>query len=226
MKNISLMMMMAFLLAFTACEEDVETFGRGDKTMTVRPGGPGDKVVVPGELPYPKIIRRTYIPEYDLFSDTRCNAIRIEWPAYEEGVDPEMIPDLLTTATQSLYSFNYAKSDPVIKASLDFSLYHENKLQTPYNTPGLYPLGGYTGEFPKFVKHNIGKETIEHWVTERPGHFESYYKNSKEPKTDEVDYQAGDFFLMYLDKKNLYGGVRIVSESPRIIEVYIAEQNI
>lgn len=218
--------MIGLSLVFTACQEDVETFGRGDKTVVTRPEGPGDKAIPLGGLPYPKIIRRTYIPEYDPFANTRCQAIRIEWPLYEADVDPEMIPDLLTTATRSLYTFNYVESDPVIKASLDFSLYRENKLQIPNNTPGLYPLGGYTGEFPRFVKHNIGKETIKHWATERPSHFEYYYKNSKEPKTDEVDYQAGDFFLMYLDKKNRYGGVRIVSESPRIIEVYIAEPNI
>ena len=221
-------MMTALSLVFTACQEDVETLGRGDKTMPTRPGGPGGKVVNPGggEYAYPKIIRRTYVPEYEPWANTRCQAIRIEWPLYEEEVDSEMIPDLLATATRSLYTFNYVESDPVLKANLDFSLYRENKLQIPYNTAGLYPLGGYTGEYPSFVKHNIGRETIEHWVTERPSQFESYYKNSKDPKTDEVDYQEGDFFLMYLDKKNRYGGVRIVSESPRIIEVYIAEPNL
>lgn len=225
LKKLTLFALLALSLAQTACQEDVDTLDRTGKVGVLQPSRPGDFTDDPDALPGVKIIRRTYIPSSSLFAHTHCHAVRIEWPEYDEDADPEMIPDLLATATQSLYDVNYLYNDPAKKANLDFSLYRENKLQTPYNTPGLYPLGGYTGDNPRFAKYNASLETIKKMAIERPSLFESYYKDTMGAKPDEVDYQAGDFFLVWLSEKNRYGGVRIVSETPRIIEVYIAEPN-
>ncbi|WP_232325938.1 hypothetical protein [Spirosoma montaniterrae] len=60
-------------------------------------------------------------------------------------------------------------------------------------------------------------------MTERPDKFETYWvDNSNEPPV----YQQGDLFLFKLTEQHLYGGIRIVSMTPRIIEVYLAVPNI
>lgn len=56
-KIVSFMFVMALLLAFTACQEDVETLGPDSKTIPrTRPGDITDQ---PGGLPYPNIIKHT-----------------------------------------------------------------------------------------------------------------------------------------------------------------------
>ncbi len=226
-KNVSFIAMMALALAFTACQEDVETLGRNDKAMTKHPGGPGNKATPLGELGTPKVIARTYIPRYDHFANELCRTWRIEWPTYEAGVDPARIPSLFASGNGTLSSINHLSGATAEdKAGLDFSLYYDNMLKIPFSVGEIWPIsGGYTAEVPYFVKYDLPLSTIIHWVTERPSQFENYWDRI-EGESDEVSYQEGDFFLMWLSESNRYGGIRIVSENPRIIEVYIAEPNL
>lgn len=116
---------------------------------------------------------------------------------------------------------------PWNKAKLDLSLYYDNMLKTPYYVDELWSWDeGYTAEVTRFVKHDISLKDLQKWVIQRPSMFEYHYTSNEEAKSEEVAYQAGDFFLMWLTDENLYGGVRIVSASPqKIIEVYIAKPN-
>lgn len=219
-------MMIALLLVFTACQEDVEIFGRGDKTVVTRPEGPGDKAIPPGGLPYPEITEWTHVSEYTQFGNYRTRNWRIEWPEYNDDVNVEMIPSLFSIDGGTLNSINYLNSiHPSNKAKLDFSLYYDNKLTTPHSVGEIWHWNeDYTAEKPRFVKYNVKLDDLKDWVTKRPAHFATYYKDTNAPKTDEVSYEEGDVFLMWLTDRNLYGGIRIVSESPRIIEVYVAEE--
>ncbi len=145
---------------------------------------------------------------------------------YEAGVDPARIPSLFASSNGTLSSINHLNGATAAeKAKLDFSLYYDNMLKIPFSVGEIWPLDGdYTAEVPYFAKYNIPLSTIKHWVTERPAQFENYWDYAK-GKGDEVSYEAGDFFLMWLSESNRYGGIRIVAENPRIIEVYIAEVN-
>lgn len=227
-KEMLFLLMMTLSLAFTACEEDVETVSINDKTAKVRPQGPDD-IKQPGGLPYPEIIENVYISDIELFAHTLCYAYRIEWPAYANDVDTDQIPSLFSANGGSLNSLNYMKSiDPENKAKLDLSLYYNNMLKTPYYVDGLWSLNeDYTAEVTRFVKHDISLEHLEDWVTQRPSQFEYHFTHNDEAKSEEIAYQEGDVFLMWLTDDNLYGGVRIVSTSPqKIIEVYITKPNI
>jgi hypothetical protein len=62
-------------------------------------------------------------------------------------------------------------------------------------------------------------------ATERPELFEIYYDDDQNTFW-ESEYEAGDFFLFkVMSEVPTFGGVRIVSESPRIIEVFYAVPN-
>ncbi|MEM6845729.1 MAG: hypothetical protein AAF632_26200 [Bacteroidota bacterium] len=227
-KQLTFLLITTISLAFTACQEEVETLSINNKISRLPQDGPGGFTGKPGGLPYPNIIEKVYISDIDMFDHTRCRAYRIEWPEYTEDVDPNWIPSLFSADGGSLNSINYLNNtDPANKAKLDLSLYYDNMLKTPYYVAEIWPWHEpYTAETTRLVKYNLSLKNIRDWVTQRPSLFESYYNNSKDTKSEEVTYQEGDFFLMWLTNDDLYGGVRIVSESPRIIEVYIAEPNI
>ncbi|MEM9834200.1 MAG: hypothetical protein AAF944_26440 [Bacteroidota bacterium] len=227
-KQLTILVMTALSLTFTACEEDAEILGRRDKIATIRPQNPGNITDQPGGLPYPNIIENTYISDIAMFDHTRCRAYRIEWPEYANDVDVDWIPSLFSADGGSLNSINYMNSiHPSNKAKLDLSLYYDNMLKTPYYVSEIWPWNeDYTAETTRFIKYDLSLDNLHDWVTQRPSLFESYYNYQKGVKSEEVSYQQGDFFLMWLTNDNLYGGVRIVSETPRIIEVYIAEPNI
>ncbi|MGB3587664.1 MAG: hypothetical protein WBA23_14040 [Tunicatimonas sp.] len=219
--------MLGFVLALTACQEDVETLGRGDRTIVTQPGGPGGKVVNPGggEHAYPKIIERTYIPDGH-FVRTKCIAWRIEWPNYGGSVDTDQIPSFFKTSNGSLNSLAYLLStDPANKKNVNFSLYLDEKIQAANDMGELWPWPeSIETTSVYFGKIDMPVSTIKFWATERPSQFENYWDQVDSIET-EVDYQEGDFFIYQIPDENLFGGIRIVSESPRIIEVYHAVPN-
>lgn len=78
-------------------------------------------------------------------------------------------------------------------------------------------------EIPYFALSAQPLDNIIDWVTERPNLFELYWPGGNQT---ELSYSESDFIQFYLTKAGLYGGIRIVSMEPRIIEVYLAVPNI
>lgn len=101
-------------------------------------------------------------------------------------------------------------------------------LKTPYYVSEIWPwYESYTANTTNFTKYDVELANLYNWVTQRPQMFELRYNEvSYEDKHDKVTYEEGDFFLLHIQEKNRYGAIRIVSESPRIIEIYITEPNI
>jgi hypothetical protein len=188
--------------------------------------GPGSFTDHPNgdRYPYPEIIKNKYIPPYDLFSHTHCMAWRITWPAYAGSADVAKIPTVFATGNGALNSFYYLDNvDPLNTYKTKFSLYYENKVATS-NT--MWDELKYTFYAPAnsmesvwFAKVDQPVDIIQFWVTERPDQFENHWPGNE---GEELTYGEGDFFIYYLTDQNLYGGIRIVSMSPRIIEVYLA----
>ncbi|MGA0557798.1 hypothetical protein ACO2Q8_14170 [Larkinella sp. VNQ87] len=182
-------------------------------------------------LPYPTITRRTFIPDYDLWAHTKCHTWRIEWPEYPAGTDPNKIPTVFTLSNGALNSFDYLNAQSASNTyKTHFNLYHNAQLEMSSTLWDelIYSFNaGDQMEITWFNKTNISVKSLEHWVKERPALFENnWVDNNQEPPV----YQQGDIFLfkvMNLDPTilNRYGGIRIVSMSPRIIEVYLAVPN-
>jgi hypothetical protein len=201
----------------------------GGKTLEGVDERPGGFTSHPGgwRYPYPDIIKKEFIPPYKLFAHTKCFAWRITWPDYEASADIEKIPTVFNTGNGALNSFYYLNNvDPENTYNSKFNLYYENKLAS---SSGLWDELDYTFGAPagtmetvRFAKFDLSVKEIQYWVEERPELFEINYPGVGD---EEVEYESGDFFIYYLTDQMLYGGVRIVSMSPRIIEVYFAVPN-
>lgn len=225
----------AMIMIFLAgCEENLmtrnnqpvlgKTFGGGG-----RDEGPGSYTDHPNgdRYPYPTIIKKVYIPPYDLFAAKKCLAWRIEWPDYAGSADIEKIPTVFAM-NGALNSFYYLNNvDPANTYKTKFSIYYDEKVAS---SNGLWDELDYTFNAPsnsmetvRFAKVDEPLEDIQFWVEERPDQFENYWPGSSDV---ELDYSAsGDFFIFHLTDQQLYGGIRIASMDPRIIEVYLAVPN-
>lgn len=182
-------------------------------------------------LPAPSIIKQTFIPTYSPFSETKCHAWRITWPTYPAGTDPNLIPTVFTTSSGGLNSFHFLNNTSATTTyKTNFNLYNNAKVETANTlwTELKYTFDGLQNmETTRFYKSSYTVKTIEYMVKERPSLFESYFNNVQDVNNlyTEFTYQQGDIFLYKLEKQNRYGGVRIVSMTPRIIEVYLTEPN-
>ncbi|WP_229320807.1 hypothetical protein [Larkinella knui] len=193
----------------------------GIEGYTANPGGQS--------LPYPTITKKTFIPEYSLWAHTKCLTWRIEWPNYPAGTDPNKIPTVFTLSNGALNSFDYLNSQPASTTyKTNFNLYNNAQLEmsnTLWDELIHTFEAGNQMETTWFNKVDYSVKTIEHMVKERPGLFETYWvDNNQQPPV----YQQGDVFLFRQIKpmnQNRYGGIRIVSMTPRIIEVYLAVPN-
>lgn len=175
--------------------------------------------------PYPKIIEREYIPTNRFWAAEKCLAWRIEWPAYDGSADEDKIPTVFATVSGALNSFDYLNS---ISSSnthkTDFSLYYGDKLHASADMwENLDYADAVEMETPFFAHCEYSLPTLIHWVTDRPSQFEEYWPGGSEI---ELEYEEGDIIQFWLSKSNRYGGVRIASMNPRIIEVYLAVPNI
>jgi len=220
-------------LTLSSCEDSL--FQRDQPTVTGKPTGEGGKDLPKqspdngdGRYPYPEIIEREYIPSNDLFAHTKCLAWRITWPAYDASMDPEKIPTVFSKETGFVNSLHFLNNtSPGNTYKCNFSLYYGNKVESA-NTmwteliysfnAGSNMVGTYLAESDETL------ETIKYWVMERPKLFGDYWPG--EPVND-IEYEEGDFIQYKLDVGDidLYGGIRIVSMTPRIIEVYLAVPN-
>jgi len=174
--------------------------------------------------PYPSIIEREYISEYTMFAHTKCLAWRITWPAYAAAADHTKIPTVFATINGALNSFNYLNNvDPQNTYKTDFSLYFNNKVEA---SAAVWEELDYADasemETPAFAMSNQPLDNIIDWVTKRAESFELHWPGSE---GQEMEYEEGDFIQFWLSKADLYGGIRIVSMNPRIIEVYLAVPN-
>ena len=158
---------------------------------------------------------------------------RISWPEYAASADIGAIPTMFTLPIGALYSFNYLNSiDKENTYRTNFSLYYQDRVETAYTLWDELniPLGEGTSMVTTyFAKTDQPLSNIEDWVKERPSLFQSYWPGSSD---DKLDYEEGDIILFWNSGENYqnpyddqYGGIRIVSMMPRIIEVYLAVPN-
>jgi len=174
--------------------------------------------------PYPEIIKREFIPPYRLFAHTKCLAWRFTWPDYANSADVDKIPTVFGTSG-TLNSFDYLNSvDPQNTYKTVFSLFYDDKVEA---SASMWEVLDYADvsegmEVPFFALSEQPLDKIIDWVTERPDLFELHWPGSSE---NELSYGDGDFIQYWLSDANLYGGIRIVSMEPRIIEVYLAVPN-
>jgi hypothetical protein len=215
------------------CEDNFTTSDRHGiiKDKTIFDGGhegPGVYIQHPNgdRYPYPDIIEREYIPRNPMFDYMKCLAWRITWPDYAGSADIDKIPTVWGT-NGGLNSFHYLNNvGAQATYNTKISLFYKETLISSHI---LWDELDYTFnaldnmESVRFVKHDLTLDKIKDWVTERPQLFEEYYPGVG---VNEIEYEEGDFFIYYLTDQLLYGGVRIVSMSPRIIEVYLVVPNI
>jgi hypothetical protein len=220
-----------FMIAFSGCKEDFfdkpaqEARTNQPDILTGREGI-GDFTDYPnGErVAYPAIIERTFIPSNSLFANHKCLAWKITWPTYPASIDPEKIPTVFRTSNGALNSIYYLNNThPKTTLVANFSLYHNNKLESAVTMWEELDYTDLSMEPVYFYKTSYSAEIIEGWVKERPQLFAVNWVSSV---TSEVQYQAGDIYLFKLVNKGLYGGIRIVSMTPRVIEVYLAVPNV
>lgn len=218
-----LMLMLGFVLALTACQEDLETLNRTGKVVVVQPSGPGGKKTPPTEMPSPKISSRYFTAQTAEYQG--CFAWRIEWPDYPAGTDPDAIPTYFAVGSGYLNSLTQLENAPVAtKEKASFSLYTDERIKSAVNDLDLWGNQFPSGEAVYFGKINKTKDQIEKWVTNRPSNFELNWKYVESVETN-IEYQAaGDFYIVnHPSLPTRYGGIRIVSMAPRIIEVYLAD---
>jgi hypothetical protein len=221
-------------LTLSSCEDSL--FERDQPIVTGKPAtGEGDKDLPEawtndrdGRYPYPEIIEREYIPRNDLFAHTKCLAWRITWPDYDASMDPEKIPTAFSKDTgfvNSIYFLNNTSAGNTYKCN--FSLYYGNKVESANSMWDelIYTLGsGSNMVTTYFAESDNTLDIIKDWVMERPKLFGDHWPGGY---LDEIEYEEGDFiqYKLELGDIDLYGGIRIVSMTPRIIEVYLAVPN-
>jgi hypothetical protein len=235
MKNLRLAVLYflsALIMMFLAgCEEPSMTrnhqpvFGKKSGGNNEGPGSYADH---PNgdRYPYPNIIDKVYIPPYEPFAYKKCLAWRIEWPEYQASADIQKIPTVLAMngALNSFYYLNNVSAANTYNTK--FSIYYDDKVVSSNEMwDELYytfnaPLESM--ELVRFAKVEMSVDNIRYWVEERPDQFENNWPGSSDT---ELDYVEGDFIMCHLTDQDLYGGIRIVSMSPRIIEVYLAVPN-
>lgn len=227
----------AFFLLLTTlfgCEEhsitrQEPTTATNEVVANFAPATPGDNIKKGPSLPSPAITEQTYIPANELFATTRCRAWRITWPAYPVGTSPNLIPTMFSVVNRAPYSFNFLNNTGATNTyKTDFNLYHDNKLASVYDMwSELTHVVGASDKIEQtwFNKSKFSAATIETWVKGRPEMFEIYWEHTIDTATKIENYQKGDVYQFELVKQHRYGGIRIVSMTPRIIEVYLAEPN-
>jgi hypothetical protein len=221
-----------FAILFIGCDDNFMMRNQptviDGKTLVGGHEGPGMLTDHPNgdRYPYPDIIEKVYIPPYPKFDYMKCLAWRITWPDYEESADIDRIPTVFRTngALNSFYFLNNV--DPQNTYDTKFSIYYDNRVVSSSN---LWDELDYTFNAPAgsmesvtFAKVDEPLDDIQYWVEERPQQFENHWPGSAD---QDLAYGEGDFFIYYLPTQNLFGGIRIVSMDPHIIEVYLAVPN-
>lgn len=224
-----------FVMLLTAgCEDQFLTKNSPEslgKTSTViRHEGPGSYADHPNgdRYVYPQITFQEFIPKDDLY-DWKTWAWRITWPGYDAGYDPNKIPTVFSL-NGALNSFEYLNNvDPQNTYNTVFSLYDDDKIIRSAN---LGDKLDYIDSAPKgtlktvcfeYDDEGIPVDFIQWMVEQAPGGFQT---NLWEPGAlHEWEYNQGDFLIFQVETSmapTRWGGIRVVSMDPRIIEVYLA----
>lgn len=211
------------LFTMASCEDALQKNDAiAGKTRNGHGSHPGDIKSNPGDsYRYPEIIEREYVPPYDLFSEYKCRTWRIAWPDYADDFDSDFIPTVLSLNNGELNSFNFLNNThPNNTFNGTISLFYSQRVQSAHVMwPELDYVGDGVMENVTFAPGNVSLDKIMDWVQERPDLFINHWPEIG--TYNELDYEEGDFIHFKLLDSKLYGGIRIVSLSPRIIEVYL-----
>lgn len=228
------------LAAFCSCEE--QSITRQEPTPAIdlavansTPATLGGTIKNGPSLPLPTIIEQTYVPANELFAHTRCRAWRVTWPIYPVGTNFNLIPTVFSVKSGNLNSFNYLNNTAASNTyQTTFNLYHNTKVETASTLWAelIHTFNaGDKMETTYFTKSKHSAASVETWVKGRPDLFRIYWEHEAiSPNTEVANYHPGDIYLFRVIDNNMatpdqYGGIRIVSMTPRIIEVYLAEPN-
>lgn len=223
------------LITLCGCEEQSimqpqpTTKATNQVVANATPASLGGIIVNGPALPSLTIVEQTYIPTNEFFAHTRCRTWRITWPTYPAGTNINLIPTMFSVSNGTPYSFNFLNNTAATNTcKTNFSLYHNNKLETVsqmWDELTHVMNGGQTFEETRFNKSKFPVSSIETWVKGRPEHFKTYWEDTIDTDSEIENYQKGDIYQFKLVNQNRYGGIRIVSLTPRIIEIYSAEPN-
>lgn len=234
MKNFNVAFLVSALAALTSVGCQDQFYSRDPSVQIMENNAtaefePSTSYVNPGgnPVPYPEIIRQTFIPRDDLY-DWKCTAWRITWPEYPEGFDVDKIPTTfsLNGALNSFYYLNNVGSQTTYNTL--FSLYYEDKIQRTVDMPDELnffvnpPLKSFSYAELRLDDVGLTANDIQYMVEQSPASFQANWSSS--PDIEELEYAAGDIVFFYThtpDAPSHFGGIRIVSMNPRIIEVYI-----
>ncbi len=179
-----------------------------------------------GRYPYPDIIKRDYSTPEDEPFHSKCFAYRITWPDYDGGFDVTKIPTMFS-ANGALNSF-YFLNNVGVKTSLNtlFSIFHENKIKRSIDMGSYidHILNAAEGSMDTLLflfdkDKDIPIDHLETTVKTTPSAFLYWWGKYGIP-VEELEYAVGDVIFYRLANKHVYGAIRIVSMSPRIIEIY------
>lgn len=206
-----------------------------DSLLNERSGGgnrrPLDEAVPDSDwnYVYPEIIKTEFIPSFSDFDHTKCLAWRIIWPEYPVAADADKIPTVFSFEKETLNSLEFLNNtspqntyDGIFSLFYNFRLQAVNAMWTEliWSFPGFENIDGVV-----FAESTMELDEIIYLVTERPSLFKTYWPKLGGAALDQFDYSEGDFFQFQLSPSETYGGIRIVSMTPRIIEVYLAVPN-
>ena len=235
MKQVHAAIFSLLLMALCGCEEQSITnqdpTTRTDRSpITAAPESDGGSPLISNgqSLPLPTITKQTFTPAYSLFADTKCHTWRITWPTYPAGTDPTKIPTVFSVLTGGLNSFSFLNNTLASNTyKSTFNLYNNDKLETANTLWSELKYAYEAGEKMTqvwFSKKAYSVKEIEYMVKERPQLFEIYWQNPTDLYT-EFSCKQGETYLfnLKLDQQQRYGGIRIVSMTPRIIEIYLSE---
>lgn len=225
--------MLLTMLALTSgsCEDSLLNERRGGKVTPGGNHGPLDEGVPDSDwnYVYPEIIKTEFIPSFSDFAHTKCLAWRIIWPEYPVAADADKIPTVFSFEKETLNSLEFLNNtsaqntyDGIFSLFYNFRIQAVNSMWTEliWSFPGIENIDGVV-----FAESSLTLDEIIYVVTERPSLFKTHWPNLSGSALDQFDYSEGDFFEFQLDPSELYGGIRIVSMTPRIIEVYLAVPN-
>ena len=198
-------------------------FGKKSNDDRDRPGGFQQN---PGETySFPEIIEQEFIPSYEYFAGFKCRTWRITWPWIDGDYNADLIPTVLSVNSGELNSFEFLNNNaPSNTYNSTMSLYYQRRVESAGTmwwqlNHSLDEGASNEMEGVRFAKGNVSLESIMNWVQNRPKLFMTNWPGSTE---NALDYEEGDFIHFFLTKSDQYGGIRIVSMTPRIIEVYLA----
>jgi hypothetical protein len=218
----------ALIVVLTSCEDHLvqpksPAFGKksnGDRDM------PGGFQQNPGETyAYPEIIEQEFIPSNEYFAYFKCRTWRITWPWIDGDYNSDLVPTVLSVNSGQLNSIEFLNNNsPSLTYNSTMSLYYQRRVESASTMwwqldHSFDDAGSEDMESVRFAKIDMSLTSIMNMVQNRPKLFMSNWPGST---SNDLEYNEGDFILFHLDKADLYGGIRIVSMTPRIIEVYLA----